>query len=96
MENINLLHDIVKAKVKIIVLLELVLKDPKVHIKNLTQYKQVKKLVKTLNDENLNNEWSNVSRKLYNYLYDKEYSLRKKKEGMLNGSNTNKALNITN
>lgn len=85
MENEKLLESIVKAKAKIIVLLEQVLAEPRKHITTLSEYKKVKKLVKTLNDEGLNNKWQEVSRNLYNYLYQRQYYYIKKEEE-LNGS----------
>ncbi|MGL5191429.1 MAG: hypothetical protein ACRC7S_17445 [Cetobacterium sp.] len=94
MENENLLQSIIKAKAKIIVLLEEVLEDPRKNIKNLNEYKQVKKLVKTLNNETLNSKWGKESRKIYNYLYDREYVLRKKEE-KLNGRSEDKEFNTS-
>lgn len=75
MESENLLFEIQKAKAKLYSFLEIILNDPTKHIKNLTQYKQVKKLIKKLNEPSLNRKWQEINEnyKFYNYLYSKQY-----------------------
>lgn len=83
MQSENLLSNIYETKAKLVALIYIVLKDPTKNIKNLNQYKQVKKIVKTLNEPSLNQKWKKVNEgyKLYNYLY------RKRRGKLNNGKN---------
>ena len=83
MESSNLLFEIQMAKAKLYSLMETVLGDPKTHIRNVTQYNQVRKIIKTLNEPSLNKKWKEINEgyKFYTQLYNKHYRER----GKLNG-----------
>ena len=84
MENSNLLFEIQKTKAKLYSLVQTILGDPKTHIRNIQQYKQIKNLVRQLNEPSLNRKWKEINEgyKFYGYLYDKHYD---RKKGKVNG-----------